>query len=206
MVKLIEYRPCPFCNYPFVGKIQNGETLIGMTHIACASCEAQVIGGNFDTAVKMWNTRPIEDELRNHIAKGLETQQRVWKLRDDLMKSQELNDAYYHQARNDGDAIYELQDKVNELEEMFQAQAFDKRGPIWKTRAEEAEKTIERFHKVHKRKVIQAGIEAEHRIADGILKSVENVKHNSHVDGLGMGFQILENMLIEIANKIKEPK
>jgi hypothetical protein len=62
-----DLKPCPFCGYPYAGEIENGETLLGFTHFACAQCQAQVIGGNEETAARMWNTRPMESALRTEI-------------------------------------------------------------------------------------------------------------------------------------------
>ena len=63
-----ELKPCPFCGNKYAGEIEHGDTLIGFYHIACAKCEAQIVGGTLEAAKQLWNKRSKEDQLKTQLA------------------------------------------------------------------------------------------------------------------------------------------
>ena len=65
-----DLRPCPFCNGANV--IDEGE------YAFCENCDVRVWIG--DEGVSAWNTRPIEDDLRNRIAELEAESERVFDL------------------------------------------------------------------------------------------------------------------------------
>ncbi len=59
-----ELKPCPFCGWKAEIKGPDGDTG-GMWEISCPNtCRALVVAERRDWAVRRWNTRPVEDELR----------------------------------------------------------------------------------------------------------------------------------------------
>jgi len=58
-----ELKLCPFCGR----KAEKGEDRESYECVMCKDCTATVYSMDEDTDVELWNTRPIEDELRKRI-------------------------------------------------------------------------------------------------------------------------------------------
>ena len=59
-----ELKPCPFC-----GSTETRTNYALLPEVICLGCDATIdTGYEMDDAIKLWNTRPIEDALQARIA------------------------------------------------------------------------------------------------------------------------------------------
>ena len=80
-----EIKPCPYCGSTDI-KLHDE-----ITHaVWCQECFAEMPSIDIESAVELWNTRPIEDELRARIAELEAESERLSQLLHDEMSQLEI--------------------------------------------------------------------------------------------------------------------